>query len=152
MEIIITLLAIIAGSELIRFYLTHKQPSRKAHFKAKLKGTKRMVWDLEFKIFKLLEMKEDLIKEFDFMNSKIDTLNKKIEAEKDKEVKANLKDQLELAQIDANNLEGQMQGIDLQVYGTKKSEQYPEGVMGTTEELENLEAFIGLIEDYVKKG
>lgn len=159
MNIIIALLSIIALSEIARLFLTHKKVSKKAHFKNKLEGTKRTLWDFEFKTFKTRELREDIRQEYDFMKSRITTLQQQIsqveakngeKRDKWSDEEKHLDDQLELATNDLNRLEDQIKALDLEINGSKATNQYPDGVQGLNSQIDALREVTELIRDYIK--
>lgn len=153
MTLITILLAIIAFSEITRLVLTHKKSSKRDHFKQKLIGTKKMLWDFEFKLFKTKELREEIRQEYDFMKSRIATLQAQYDGwpeDKDPAEREKIKDQITLAEKDKEKLENQVNGLDLEMYGSKPTNQYPDGVQGITNQIDALREVIGLLKDHIK--
>jgi len=152
MDLITILLAVIAVTEMTRLVMTHKNISKKAHFKEKLKGTGRMIWDLEFKKFKIREMREDVRKEYDFTKARISSLENEMEGFKgDKEEKARMDDQMVLAKRDLERFESQLQSLDLEINGSKPNSQYPDGVSGLNDQIESLRALCEMLQAWAKE-
>lgn len=151
--IITILLAIIAISEVTRLVLTHKKGTKKEHFKAKLDGVEKMIFDLEFKIFKTKEIREDVRKEYEFMKSRIATLTSQIEnfpKEKDQAEKARLEDDKVRAERDATRFEAQMKNIDSEIYGEKPTADNPNGIAGITDQIDSLRELKGMLKSWIK--
>lgn len=148
------LLGIIAISEITRLILTHKKTSKKEHFKSKLEGTQKMVWDLEFKKFKTAEIREDVRKEYDYMQSRIDTINKSIQdfpKNKDKAERARLEDDKVRAERDLGRLKGQIEHLDLDIKGSKPTNQYPDGVSGIEDQINSISELTKMLKNWIKK-
>lgn len=140
--------------ELIRLVSVYKKETPKSHFKGKLQGTQKMLWDYQFKKFKTLEIRESIRQEYDFMKSRLATLDGQISQfpeDGNKDEKARLDDQRALAQRDADRLEKQLQALDLEVYGSKPTNQYPEGVIGIEDNIKSIIELIEMIKNHLKK-
>ena len=151
--LIIVLLAVIAGSEVLRLVLTHKKTSRKAHFKQKLDGVQKMIWDLEFKVHKTRDIREEIRQEYDFMNSRLATLDGQIEAfpaDGNIDEKKRIEDQKVLATRDRDRLQNQMKQLDLEVEGSKPTQEYPEGVTGINSQVESLRELTEMLSAWIK--
>lgn len=146
------LLAIIAIAEIVRLVLTHQKLDKKTHFSNKLRGTKQMVWDLEFKAFKTKEIREEIRQELDFMKSRVDVFTKQLDQmTKKDEGFGEVSDNLERAKKDVERLEGQIAGIDLELNGSKPTNQYPDGVTGVYHQIDSLRELVGMLQSYIKK-
>lgn len=151
--ITIALLVIIACSELYRTYLGARTPTKKDHFLSKVRGTRTMIWDLEFKIFKTREIREEVRNEYDMMRARMETLQKQLEnfpADGKKEDKAALEDQLLLTTNDAQRFLAQIENLDVEVEGAKPSEKYPDGAAGITHQIDSLRELESMLKDWVK--
>jgi len=62
-----------------------------------------------------------------------------------------LYDQKELLQVDITRYEAQMKKIDLDVHGSKKTNEYPDGLDGVDQTLEYLRELLIMAKDYLKK-
>lgn len=157
MEIIaIILLAIIATSEVTRLVLTHKKPSRKEHFRQKLEGTTKMMWDLEFKIYKTQEIREDVRKEYDNTKQRIEVLNTRLKSLPEDKTKwsdedKRLEDQKALLTRDQERYEQQMKNLDIEIEGTKPTNDYPDGVNGIRQQLDSLRELTEMLRDWIIK-
>lgn len=154
MEIIIILLTVIVVLEISRLSLAHRRITKKFHFKGKQEGTQRMIWDLEFKIHKTKEIKEEIRQEYDFMNARIATLETQIKdfpKDKDKNEKALLEDQKKRAERDRDRFENQMKALDLEINGAKPSKDYPDGVQGINSQVDSLRELVGMLKSWRKK-
>lgn len=151
MEIIITLVAIISAVELYRFWLSVRPLTMKRHFKSKLQGTKQMRWDLEFKKAKTQAIREDVRKEYDVRKAQLMTLQEQIKTEKDKGEKARLKDEVVRTEQAIERHETQMQGLDMQIHGSKPTNQYPDGYTGITQQIESFIEVEGMLKEYIRQ-
>ena len=73
------LLVIIAIVELIRLGLLFKPTSKKGYFKSKIKGVDQALLDLNFKLFKTREIRENVRRDRDDSKIKLDALETEIE-------------------------------------------------------------------------
>ena len=152
-NIIISLLTIIAVSEVTRLILTHKKTGKKAYFKQRLEGTERLIWDLEFKAFKTREIREDVRKEYSDMKARIHSLDEQIKnwpKEKDEAERKRAEDQKVLAERDAQRFETQMEQLDIEVEGTRPTDKYPDGVTGIVQQIGSLKEVQTMIKDWMK--
>lgn len=151
---IIGLLAVIAGSELYRTYLGARKPTRKDHLKRRLQGTREMIWDLQFKVFKTREIREEIRQEYDLMKSRLEHVENQIKnfpADKDQGDKARLEDDKVRIQNDTNRFLAQMKQLDIEVEGSKKTNEFPEGATGITQNIDSLRELESMIRDYLKE-
>ena len=135
MNIIIALLAVIALSEISRLVMTHKPTTRKGHFKGKLDGVSKMIWDLEFKVFKTREIREDIRQEYDFMVSRVENFDNTIKTwpeDGDVGERKRVEDQKVLAERDRDRLLNQIKDLDIEISGAKPTAENPEGHIGIT--------------------
>jgi hypothetical protein len=147
------LLTVIAGSELYRTYLGKRKSTRKDHMNRRLQGTRETIWDLQFKVFKTREIREEIRQEYDMTKSRLAVLEDQIAkfpADKDQGDKARLEDDKIRATNDANRYLAQMKELDLEVEGSKKTNEYPDGVNGITHNIDSLRELETMISDYVK--
>ena len=150
--ITLTLLGIIATAEILRLLLVYKKISKKTHFKQKYEGTQKMIWDLEFKIFKTREIREEIRKEYDFMQARIEASKKQIAdsitAEPERK---RIEDQLVLAERDAGRFLEQIKALDLEISGSKPTDQYPDGVTGIMNQIDSLRELQEMLNEWIKK-
>lgn len=152
--LIVILLAVIALSEVSRLVLTHRGVSKKEHFRHKLEGTQKMIWDMEFKAFKTREIREDVRKEYDHRIQRIELLKQQIEkfpAEGDQAEKAKLQDQITLCERDRDRFLFQMQQLDAEVNGAKPTAENQDGVVGIVQQIESLRELVGMLKDWIKQ-
>ena len=128
---------------------------QKRHFKEKLAGVEKTIWDMEFKRFKTLEIREDIRKEYDNTRSKCHTLSEQIKQHKlekklNKAEIAKIEDQLTLLERDRLRFEEQMKAIDIEVKGAKASMDYPNGVAGINQTIDSLRELKDMLRDYIK--
>lgn len=114
-----------------------------------------MIWDFEFKKFKTLEIREEIREKYDQLNAKLDALNTKIESEtaqkgkKDADV-ARLQDDKVRLERDIERLKSQMKDLDLEVFGSKPTQEHPHGLQGITHTLDSLRELQGMLKEYQK--
>ena len=147
---IMALLLVIAVVEIIRLRLTTRNISKKAHYKQKLRGTERMRWDLEFKVEKTNQIREDVRKKYDYMKSRVATVEESLKTEKDKAEKANLEDKKVIATKDAERLLNQIKALDLEVNGCKPCQQYPDGHTGIVDQIASMRELEGMLSNYIR--
>lgn len=129
---------------------------KKRHFKKKLKGSQKLIWDLEFKRFKTLEIREEIRQQYDGMKSKLAIVKNQIEAEKKQptvspdELKR-LEDSDVVLTRDSERLLAQMKHLDVEVNGSAPTEEYPDGMTGLNPQLESLRELIGMLKEYIKR-
>lgn len=150
---IIALLAALVSLDLFRWFQGKRLDSKKAHFKNKLLGTYRLIWDLEFKVFKTKEIREGIRQEYDNMSSRIASLEDQIKnwpSDKDQGEKARLEDQKVIAARDRDRFQHQMASLDAEVHGLKPSNENPNGMVGILEQIDSLRELAGMLKDHIK--
>jgi len=145
------LLGLIVIAELYRILILHKKTTKKSYFKNKIKGTETIIWDMEFKKFKTAEIREQIRKEYDYMKSRLHAFEAKKETEEDKDEKARVDDAITLATRDKDRLESQIKSLDVEIAGSPKTPEYPDGADGMVQNIESLEELKGMLKDWVKK-
>src|SRR3990167_2785446 len=148
---IIALLSIIAISEILRLVLTHKPLGKKSYFKQKRKGVLNLILDLEFKRFKTQEIREDIRREYDNKKSRLSVLEERIKVGPQKgedigEFKR-LEDTKVILERDIGRYEGQMKQLDLEVAGSNPTAEYPDGVQGINQQIDNLRELSEMLKD-----
>ena len=159
---------------------------KKKYFKRKLKGVKCMTWDLEFKREKTLMIREDIRREYDGTQAKLQLIKDRLKAQlkdpskvcevhnpgegKEKIHRSKgkcvceyienhievgeierLYDDIELLEIDRARFVDQMKGLDIEVHGSKRTNEYPEGVDGLDQQLGALQELQSMVRQYIKK-
>lgn len=129
--------------------------THKDYFKKKLKGIQAMIWDLEFKRYKTLYVREQIRQEYDGLRSRLEILKTQIASEKDKptispdEFKRLEDDEVRLNQ-EVERKVAQMKGLDIEINGAKPSAELPEGHQGLNETMEALRELMNVTKAYVK--
>jgi chromosome segregation ATPase len=128
---------------------------QKKYFKNKIESVQKMIWDLEFKRFKIGELREEVRQEYDELKAKRSVLEAQIKSQKENPTKeagevAKLEDQLVLLNKDIEKSENDMKGLDLQVNGIRPCADYPEGVTGVNQQLGALRDLTPMIKSYIK--
>ena len=123
---------------------------QKKHFKSKLTGVQRMVWDLEFKRFKTREIREEVRQTYDNQKSRQFSLKEQLNnKELKKEELANIKDEIERLDVQLKRYEEQMKGLDLEVEGSKPTNELPDGHDGINQTLDSLRELQQMIKSYI---
>ena len=148
---IITLLVIIAAAEILRLILTHKKHTKKDHFKQKLRGVEKMAWDLEFKLFKTREIREGIRKLYSDNKARLLDLDEKLKDWKEKpEDKPAAEDRKALLTRDLERMESQLKQLDIEIQGTRPTNEYPEGYPGVSGEIDSMVELKGMLENHIK--
>jgi len=153
MELIIILVAIVAVTELLRLVMNYWPVSKKQHFKHKLEGVGKMIWDLEFKMYKTREIREDVRREYDQQKARLSILEEQIKnwsKDKDEGDRKKLEDQVLLIQRDINRFEQQLKQLDLECEGSKPTNEYPDGVQGISHQIDSLQELKVMIKEWLK--
>lgn len=130
--------------------------TQKQYFKEKAESVQKMIWDMEFKRFKTLEIREEVREEYDNSKSKLNVLEAEIAKQattptmEEGEVKR-LDDQKVLLERDIQRYEAQMKSLDLEVAGSPQTNDYPDGVQGIEQQLESLRELEIMVKDYIKE-
>lgn len=128
---------------------------KKKYFKNMLEGVERMIWDREFKRNKALIIREEVRQEYDKNKAKLDIIQTQIKAQKESptleegEIKR-LDDQEIILKRDIERYEAQMKQMDLDVQGSKKTNEYPDGFVGINDELDSLRELQVMVKNYIK--
>lgn len=149
------LLALILACELTRLYLTHRKMTKRRHFKDKIQGVTRMIWDQEFKAHKTNETREGIRKEYDMLKSRLAATEEKLKDGPPKDEKElgdykRIEDQKVLIEADMKKHEDQMARDYAEVYGIKPCKDYPEGVPGIMDQIESLEELKAMLKEWDK--
>jgi chromosome segregation ATPase len=150
---VVALLAVIAGVEIYRAYMGIRPTSKKDAMKGMLLRTRAQIWELEFKVFKAREIREDIRQQYDQMLSRIQMFQQKIDewpADGDQGEKARVADDKTRAEAEAARYLRQMQMLDAEVDGIKPSSDNPNGQVGISEQIDGLREVEGMIKDMIK--
>lgn len=152
--IIVTLLAIIALIEGVRLYLTHRPTTEWSYFKKRVEDAQKLIWDMQFKAFKTMEIREEIRHEYDMMKSRVASLEGQLAnfpVDGNKDELARLEDTKKKSEEDCKRFELQMKQLDDEVKGAKPSNENPEGITGIYQQIDSLKEVKGMVEDYMKK-
>lgn len=129
------------------------------HSREKAQQIKRMLFDLDFKRFKSLIIKEEFRKQYDESMNRLTTLQTtlKFRAEekdsKDQKVVdeyKRLEDEETLLKRDIDRLKAQMDFIDAEIKGSNGTPENPEGVQGINQQLSALRELAEINQKYIK--
>lgn len=157
----IALLAVIAFSEVGRFYLTYRRPTQKQHFKQKLEGTTKMIWDLEFKVHKSRELREEIRQQYDSNKQRLANIEDRLKVmpvpkegeQMPEEVKVEygkLIDDKNILETKIKDGERQLQIIDVEIEGMAPTNENPDGVTGILYQIDSLKEVQGMIKEYLR--
>ncbi len=129
---------------------------QRKYFKKKLEGVQKMIWDLQFKREKTLVIREEIRQEYDNLKAKLHNLDGQIKSQKEtptmkQEEIARLDDQKLILDKDIERKLNLMKSLDLEVNGTKPTNEYPDGVDGVNQTLDSLRELQKMLRDYIKK-
>ena len=127
---------------------------QKTYFKKKLQGVQNMIWDLEFKRAKTQMIREEIRQDYDQLKSKLYVLEGDIKKQAEtptmeKGEIARLDDQKVLLDRDIKRREEQMKDLDLEVMGSKATNEYPEGVQGVNQQIDALHELKSMLKEYI---
>lgn len=133
-----------------------KRLKEKLYFRAKANGVQKMIWDYEFKRAKTRAIREDIRKQYDQDKSKLAIIITQLGKEEknptmEKGDLARLEDEKVRLEKDLERWEAQMKGLDLEVEGSKKTQEFPDGVMGINQTLDSLRELQKMVKDYTKR-
>lgn len=128
---------------------------QKKYFKQKLYGVQRMIWDLEFRRYKTLEIREDVRQEYDKSKARLEITEAQAKSQKENPTMeageiARLDDQIVLIKRDIERYESQLKAMDLDVHGSKPTNELPDGVAGINHQLDSLRELQIMIKEYIK--
>lgn len=126
------------------------------YFLQKKRGVEKMIEDLCFKRSKTQMIREEVRQEYDKSRAKLDILQTQIKAQKETptmeegEIKR-LDDQEVLLKRDVERYEAQIKMLDLDVQGTKPTNEYPDGVTGINHQIDSLRELQVMLKEYIKQ-
>lgn len=127
---------------------------KKKYFKKMQKGVRKMIWDMEFKRFKKAMDRETVRQARDMAKSRLIILETRTKNAKEEEKKTDefkrVEDDLVRTKKEIESYEEQLQAHDLELNGSRKTNQYPDGVDGIAQQLDALRALYALIPRYIK--
>ena len=124
---------------------------QKQHFKAKLVGVQRMIWDLEFKRFKTREIREEIRQLYDNKKATLSVIEERLKSDEKDEDAPKWKDEVEKLNVELKRYEDQMKGLDLEVDGSVKTNELPDGYEGISQTLESLRELQQMIKNYINE-
>lgn len=127
--------------------------NKKKYFKIKTEQVQRMIWDLEFKRHKTLQLREKVRQEYDNLKARLQIIQARLDSMKGKESTDEYKgiqDEQTRANLSLKSYEEQMTAMDTDVNGSPKTNQYPEGYEGINDQLGALRELVVMLKDYQK--
>ena len=126
------------------------------YFVKKLDGINKMIEDMEFKRYKTLYVREQIRQEYDGVRSKLEILKTQIASEKDKPTISvdefkRLEDDVVRLNQEVERKVAQMKSLDIEVQGSKPTQELPEGHQGINETIEGLRELIHVTKQYTKE-
>ena len=131
------------------------QNKKKKYFKKYLVGVEHMIWDLDFKKEKSLMIREEVRMQYEGVRAKLNITEEKIKLLPEDKTKWSDEDKrLEDEQVRLSEAkirhEGQMKGIDIDVFGSPKTNEFPDGVDGIEQKLDSLRELKDMVKVYIK--
>lgn len=124
---------------------------QKKYLKRKIEQTQYMIWDLEFKRYKTLEMRDEIREEHDGLKSRLELIENQLKTELTKEQTAEVEEQKKAVEEKIGKYQAQMEMLDFEIIGLRPNEQYPEGVQGINEQLDALQSLKAMYEEYLEQ-
>lgn len=152
MDIATIALIVIAVVSVVGLRLVTKGTTKKRHFEKKRDGVDSMIADLEFKVFKTLEVREEMREEYDALSARIHSHEAQIKDFKGKkEDKATIEDTLARTKVEKDRIEGQIRGLDLEVNGSKPTNEIPDGYTGIYTQIDSMRELRGMLTSWISK-
>ena len=129
---------------------------KKKYFKRKAKAIQKQIWDSEFKREKTLMIREEIRIEYDGVQSRLSIIEEQIKTfPEDKttwtDEQKHFDDEKIRLDSDKTRFENQMKQLDIDVHGSKKTNEYPDGVDGIEQTLDVLRELLEMVKEYIKK-
>lgn len=118
---------------------------KKRLFKRKIKHVKLATAELEFKLFKVREMREERRKQYDRSVETLDALTKQLEKENTDETKKTLELKKEEQVLYQTQVKGQIDTLDMEITGSKEH-----GVQGVIEQIEAARELEKMYRSYIR--
>lgn len=110
-----------------------------------------MIWDLEFKREKTLQIREEIRVSYDASKAKLAACDELIKQEKNKAEKARIEDEKVRLNRDVERYEAQMASLEIDVQGANPSSENPDGVSGINDQLDALHQLLLMVNAFIKK-
>ena len=140
---------------------------KKKYFKKKLHGVQCMIWVTEFKKEKTIALRESVRQEYDGATAKLQVLETQIKSLPEDQTKwtdeqKRILDQKTLLVRDIEGVRNgdgtvarlgykdHMKDLDLEIYGSPKTNEFPDGVNGMTQQIEGLHELKGILKKFIK--
>jgi len=128
---------------------------QKKHFREKLVGVDKMIWDMEFKREKTRTVREEIRQVYDQSKAKLHAKEEQIKQQAETPTMeageiARLDDDKVLLEKDIKRYEEQMAGLDIEVNGAAPSSDYPEGIQGINIQIDSLQELKQMLKEYIK--
>lgn len=141
--------------------------NQKKYFKKKRQAVQYQIWDFDFKKEKTLEIREGIRQEYDGALARLATVEAQIKSLPEDQTKwtDEQKHLLDTKALLLRDIEGEKNGdgsiaragykdilksMDLEVYGSGKTNEYPDGVNGIDQQLDALRDLYGKLTNYIK--
>ena len=129
---------------------------KKKYFKRKAKAIQKQIWDSEFKREKTLMIREEIRIEYDGVQSRLSIIEEQIKTFPEYKTtwtdeQKHFYDEKIRLDSDKTRFENQMKQLDIDVHGSKKTNEYPDGVDGIEQTLDVLRELLEMVKEYIKK-
>lgn len=147
--LIVVLLLVISACEILRVYTAYRPQSKKRQFEEKIKQVQATIWDLQFKLHKTAEIREDVRKEYDQAQAQLHSLKER--KDESKEAKAQTQKEIEFYEGAANRFKAQLENLDIEMHGLTATPENPEGYTGIQQQIESYEELKAMLSNYVRR-
>lgn len=119
-------------------------------FKKKIKQVECAIADLEFKLFKSREMREDIRKQRDRVVEALDAIDAKLPTDMAQEAKDALMAERKIQQTFKDNATEQLRMMDEEIDGRKATEDKPE-YPGVIQQIDAMRELLQMYKDYINR-
>ena len=120
------------------------------HFKKQIKRAEEALWVLEFRIYEAKEMREDRRRQRDRAAETVDALELQLKKDLKQEAKDELLKQKEEQQKYKDYVTKQVEGLDIEITGSEKNEEFPQGYQGIKQQMDALRSRIEMYKYHIK--
>lgn len=153
LQTILAVLVVMCLCDVYRVYrLTHPAArSKKALFMSKLRSAREMRFELEFKIFKTREMREEIRGTYDELKAKLFNTEEQLKAiPEGKDERKAVEDNIAKLNEEIKRYEGQLAMLDREINGEAPTELNPQGSIGVLEQIDSCRELETMFGDYIK--
>lgn len=128
-------------------FVTNMFNKKKKYFQTMLAEMQKVIWDLEFKKFKTMQVRENNRRQYDRASDALQRVTVESNAKpENKELLA----QKENIERSVTNIKAEIDTMDQMISGAEPSEINPEGVEGITQKLDSFVELKGYLQRFIK--